>query len=305
MTKTIVPKNYATTLVKTKSCYFKRDYSYISNPTGRDCLRCVFCYKRSASLSRKCHSAHLLKSEMQHSEQTLKTPIIISRLCDPFATRFTERQTKTAIEIILENNAQFILKTSQCIPGYIGEMMTGHEDDILIQYRMVTSGKENDKAILRFLAYRFPPVEKLKENMKLFSQFNRAVIFDPYIIGINDTSLYNLIPELAEVGINKIIVKQAFLTPKFAPWISQKIDRKFGNLLNVEVNGFMTYDNVVMLEYLYPALKLAKENNVSISFCNNRYLNELLYPGYNCCQFDKPKGIYNIDRIREVVTLRN
>lgn len=293
-------KNYITTTAQQQGCFFRRDYSAYHN---KACAGCKFCYARIYPIIPMMDKISKLKfkfkTESVFSDTFLKTPIVISRYCDPFIRYDFKLASNTFINLVARNLGQVIIKTAGKIDKYTLEKIFPKfkKDNILIQLRVVCDSTYAGSIIQKEIAPLFLSFSKQLDQAKMLLDlgYNVSFIFDPYIIGINDHSLPKMIQQAYDIGIRKFTIKQLFATEYFKNYLSKSLDSKYTNILSdYYFDKFYTYDNLVFMNSLIPTLELIKElKDVFIGICCNGTVNSIISNHDNCCCFDNPIGIYN------------
>lgn len=272
-------KNYATTTTRSSVCSFKCDYSYYTN---HECLGCKFCYRLLPHDPKpKKRPANLLNIEKDYNKSLYCTPVTLSRYCDPFANKKFTENSLIAMENILSNGGQIILRTSQKIPHEGVNILAKYKGSVQLQLRAFSTSSDMSMAIQGELAPSFMPYSLLWDNnWRARLLCDTALLFDPLILGVNDVDLIRI---LRHGSPGKVIIGQLYATPQFKAYLTS-VDRTKGALLNQPVGDYWTYDNVDILRAIEPAMVEAAKYDVSVSFCNNKYLNMILGIESNCCQ---------------------
>ena len=290
----MLTKNFSTQTVESSSCWFRRDYSYRTNPTT--CLKCEFCYKHSTGDPERRRSASYIdKNEAFHSKTIFKTPVIISRFCEPFTDGASTDASVVVAEKCIENNCQFIFKTALELPSKAVNLLKDNKKNSQCQLRFVSSETKSGSQIAQLLSPGFIHAndQLYQAEMLVKAGVDVVAIFDPFIIGVNDMHLKRLVYHLYGNGVKKLVIKQLFATEYFLQYLKFRIDRRFTNLLGISTSGYWTYSNLDYLTALFPILEACSECKISVSLCSNRAVNEIVYGNENCCQFDNPIGFYN------------
>lgn len=295
-------KNYATTTSQQQGCYFRRDYSYLIN---NSCSKCKFCYSNIYPpldvIDKTRNLQFKISTEIAFSDSFAKSPIVISKNCDPFANKVSRSASYVFMKRVLQQNGQIILKTARRIYYRSLSFLFSYYDkkDILFQLRVICDDTITGAKIREDIAPRFMPLaEQLNQAKELIALgYDVSFIIDPYIIGINDTDTPNIIRKAYDIGVRKFTIKQLFATDYFKKYLLTNIGARYVNILSdYYFDKYYTYDNLVFMNSLLPTLELIKElGDVYIGICCNKTVNELVCNHDNCCCFDNPIGIYNRD----------
>jgi len=293
-------RNYGTTS-SYSACVFRKDYSYIAN--GK-CLGCLFCYKDIESQPpEKRRLASMLELEGKISPSLYEVPVTLSRYCEPFYNKTSTKHSIYAMKHILENGGQVILRSSQAVlPGEIWELIKDKRYSSNIQYqaRFMAASTNTGNVVREMLAPNFSSASDLICTMEKASEFiDVAMYFDPYIVGINNKDLEQLISEFKP---SKAILRQLFATSKFKDWISFTVSRRFGAMLNIPIVNHWTYSNDILLDSFAEVVEVATKNNTSLSVCGNHFLNSLVAED-NCCQFSNANAFYSGLRVNYESTM--
>jgi DNA repair photolyase len=285
-------KNYATLSSCNHTCLFRKDYSYVIN--GK-CLDCKFCYNKVEGLNRKHRSSALLDIELEWNDSALKVPITVSRYCDPL---YSETSTKNSIYVIkkvLSNNGQVIFRTAKHeIPDEIYDLAKEYKDDFMFQGRVFS----NDTNLSQILCNTFcPNFSKFTDMLDTIIKFKDigvdvSVFLDPYILGINEGFVYEMIDRLADKRIGNITIKQLFATDFFKSILTQFIPR-YSALLSQKVGDYWTYQNRDLVYPLMLIKRYIKDHKYDINFsvCNNSEIRDAI-GDENCCLFSKANAVY-------------
>lgn len=289
-------KNFSTQTVNTSACWFRRDYSYRTNPTT--CLGCEFCYKYATDdPERRRSSSYIDTSEKFHSPTIFKTPVVISRFCEPFVDGAGTQASIDVAKKCIENNSQFIIKTALDIPDEVVNLLVDNKNDSAVQLRFIGADNIIGGYVANTLAPKFlSPANQLSQAGRLVRLgIDVAALVDPFIIGVNDINCKDLVRQLSDFGVKKMIVKQLFASTRFMAFLALRVDKKYINKLCVQTSGYRTYDNADFLFHLFPVLEECSKYGIQLSTCSNRTVNELVCGDRNCCQFVKPIGYYSKD----------
>jgi DNA repair photolyase len=290
----MITKNFSTQTIETSACWFRRDYSYRTNPNT--CLECEFCYKyATGDPERRRSSSYIDTNEKFHSKTIFKTPVVISRFCEPFVDGAGCEASINVAEKCLANNCQFIIKTALSVPEKLVNIMSDNKDKAYCQLRFVGSDSVIGMFVTNELAPKFlKPSDQLEQCSKMVKLgINTAALIDPFIIGVNDINSRDLVKQIAATGVKKLIVKQLFSTDRFLQFLKLRVDRKYTSLLCDNTSGYWTYDSYKFLYYLYPVLEECEKYGIKLSTCSNRTINELICGDSNCCQLENPMGYYD------------
>lgn len=285
-------KNYATSMSFQKTCMLKRDYSYIYN--GR-CLSCKFCYKHAVpGAVHKRRMAKMILFEEQYSPNLYKAPITISKYCDPNNNTMAKLNSRMVADRVLNHGGQVIWKTA-----IVTDLPEAFLDNVNVQYqgRVLSSDGKTGQLVRNLIAPKFDSTTKILDHLK-YAQDNGidvAVIFDPLIVGLNDADLYTVIKEMSARGIKKLIVKQLFSTDYFKSFLQSHVGRDCSSLLSEKVGPFWTYKNETLLTTMHRIMTDAKDYDILFSMCGNREVNSLINACNNCCMFESPNAIYDIN----------
>jgi DNA repair photolyase len=224
--------------------------------------------------------------ELAFNPKIFEKPIIISRFSDPFLAGAQTEASIKAAEIILRNGGKVIFKTAMDMPEEALKLIESNKDRCQVQLRFVSDHTIHFGGVIeRELAPGFnSAADQLFNAHNLVAKgIDVAAIFDPFIIGINNIHCKNLVKQLAQDGVKKLIIKQLFATDEFLNYLKLRVDRGYTSLLNVETSGYWTYDNISLMKFLVPVLEECGKREVFVSICNNKALNDLIF-GRNCCQ---------------------
>ena len=294
-------KNYITTTAQQQGCFFRRDYSTWHNYS---CSGCKFCYSRinpKIPVMDKSKKVNFkIKTEFAFSDTFMKTPIAISRYCDPFSRPTSLDNSNNIINTILSCNGQVIVKTGCTIPNSALNILSKYnKEDILIQLRVVCDNTYIGNMLQKELAPKFLLFDDmLKQAEKLLDLgYDVSFIIDPYIIGLNSFTVPSMIKSAYDIGVKKFTIKQLFATEYFKDYLSKNINPKYIGILNdYYFDKFYTYDNIMFMDSLLPTLELMKTlEDAYLGICCNSTVNSLVCNHDNCCCFDNPIGIYNRD----------
>ena len=201
----MLTKNFSTQTVDTTACWFRRDYSYRTNP--RTCLGCAFCYKHIEPQypERRRSASYIDTNEKFHSKTIFKTPVVISRFCEPFIDGQSTEASLLVAEKCIANNCQFIFKTALDLPSRAVELLENNKDNSQCQLRFISGASEYGDWITRELSPKYNLAkDQLVQGSKLVEAgIDVVALFDPFIIGINEIQCKNLIKDLAEAGIKR------------------------------------------------------------------------------------------------------
>jgi len=290
-------KQYATNTAQQRACCFRLDYSYFIN---HKCLDCEFCYSKVdpplKMLDRQFNTR--FPSEKLYNTNLYKTPITISRNCDPLYSEGTTNNSYFMCKDFLDNKSQVIFKTAiHEIPERFIELFEKSKEDVLIQFRVVVDDSYLGDIVRGSISPKFSSTKNILDKAEelVNKGLNVSIIIDPFIIGINDGDVANIISKAYSKGISKFTIKQLFATDYFKSFLSKMIDKKFIDILSDKyANKFYTYDNMVYLGALLPILeKIQNLEDVYIGICCNSVVNKLVCKHDNCCLFDNPLGKYN------------
>ena len=282
-------KYYATSTIPDKGCYFRRDYSYMNYPDT--CFGCEFCYiKKDEKRNVKPKTYLYFLREKFFSPNMYRTPIVMSRFCDPLFRKESTTHTSLVAKNIIENKGQFILKTAKTkIDDGIFDLMSKNPTNAQLQLRFMSDETASGKSLQKRIAPKFGyPTKMIELGIKAIAKgIPTVAVFDPYIPGVNGGNLVNLMPKLSEAGITKLIVRQLFPTKYFLGILRSFSVSRFTKFSEIQGDHYI-YDNVLLLESLVPVIEAAQKYGIILSICSNRYINDLIFEGANCCQFDNP-----------------
>lgn len=289
--------NYATNTNNNSACYFRKDYSY--NINRKKCLDCSFCYSKGDKRALRKNFYYYLDYEQNINTDLYKIPITISRYIDPNLNEQVFKNSSMAVKKILENNGQVIYK-SGLVHDFPEIVKLTNNNSFMYQGRVCSSDNVIGRKVKELIAPNFSNPEDIISDIinkrNLYKNIQFAVIFDPLIIGLNDSDLRNIIRLCAKNKINKIIISQLISTDYFKRFLLKNTTHQIANLLEVRIGRFWTYDNEKILYNIYDIIKEGIDLGVSISFCNNRQLNNLISNHTNCCQFDNPHNTYIVKK---------
>ena len=281
---------YATSQAGNKTCFFKCDYSFYHS---HSCLKCKFCYRLipSSPTPLKKLSGYL-KGEAEHHESLYQVPVIVSRYCEPFLNETFTRHSMYVINNILTNGGKIIVRTSRSVlPDELYALIETFHEKIMIQFRVAFHNSNSAKIIKKELCPGWSEWNDIANTLtKLECQ--KGILFDPYIIGLNSQSdIANVVTDMAQIGVNKLIITQLFATPKFRSYLLNT-NKEIGLKLQESVGNYFTYDNLHLLSSLLPTIERCFKDNIKVSMCNNKHINQVLGLETNCCLFEKPEFMY-------------
>lgn len=282
-------RNFATKAAG-RWCNFKLDYS---TGTNYYCNECAFCYKSGEKKLKKILPATILwENEMYCNPNLFKTPITISRYCDPLKSQYI-LDSISATKFILESGGMvsFISPTTK-IPDELFELAEKHGEKFQYQIRVFSSDSSTGKYARKEFCKLFPDLLNHVKNIERFNAIGTKIIvkIDPIIIGINDTMINDIIDFFKEYNIKNFIFRQLFATNYFK-WRLSKISKLYSNLLTEGSHGYKTYKAEIFFDYMSNII--LRNDDVSITFCQNIHMNKILGSHKNCCQFDACDIIYN------------
>jgi DNA repair photolyase len=284
-------KNYGTVSSLNDTCRFQRDYSYIVNS---ECLSCEFCYNKvSPPLREKRRTAGLLRLEHENVPFMLDQPITISRYCDPFCNDTIRDNSLTAAFYILTNGGNIIFRTAKAYKNVqLWSLFKEYPKQIQYQVRVISSiGSTTGNLVRESIAPNFDNTQSLLALAKEASDLgvHSTVYFDPYIVGLNSSELERVVVECGNFNIKNIIIKQLFATDYFKSLLIKNLGNRHIELLSVRIGDYSTYDNIMLLNEVKDAVEIADKEGVTLSFCSNKALNNIVSSSDNCCQY---KGNY-------------
>jgi DNA repair photolyase len=288
----MVQKNYATTSSCNHTCLFRKDYSYVVN--GK-CLECKFCYNKVDGLNRKHRSSALFDIELDWNDSALKVPVTVSRYCDPLHSNTSIKNSIYVIKKILENNGQVIFRTAMhVIPEELYELATTYKDNFMFQGRIFSMDTSLSMALCKTFAPGFSEFKDMINTTIRFKEIGveTSIFMDPFIIGINDGYINDILDSLAANDISKITIRQLFATDFFKSALMQFIPR-YSNLLCQKIGDYWTYSNSDLIYSILLIDEYIKRNNYNIRFsiCNNSEIRDMCGES-NCCLFDNANAVY-------------
>lgn len=283
-------KNYCTSTCISSSCSLRRDYSYATNST---CLDCKFCCSKTGINKTRLHLSKYIDTEQEYSKELYYTPVSISRYCEPFLNKTYIKHSLYIANKFLDEGSQVIFKTR--FPDPIIKDLPNKEN-IQIQIKFFNTDTLASERIRSILCPNTPSLKNSIKSIVGFEEFNKVCLVDPYIIGINDIEIKEIINKCYDNGIQKVILKQLFATDYFKTYLNNYTDKS--NLLTEKVGKYFTYRNETLCRYILPIVELCYKKNIDISFCMNNEINTLIMNKKynNCCLFENPNGIYNITK---------
>jgi len=286
-------KNYATTTTCNTTCMFRRDYSYAHNSK---CLSCKFCYKLTADDPKpKVRAASMLKFEEKTVGHLYKVPITVSRWSDPGATETSYSNNWDAIGHILWKKGQVIYKSAtECFPTIA--IFEDNYKNTMYHARVCSADTSTGNTVRKLIAPGFASTQRMLEiaQLRKNQEVDTAILFDPFIIGLNNADLEIVAQQASDKGVYKVIIRQLMATDYFKNFIHTHVGRRFSEMLSVKIGPYWTYDNEVLLDYILQTLESTKDSGVTYSMCDNKYINSLLNNHSNCCQFDNANAMYDI-----------
>jgi DNA repair photolyase len=282
-------KYYATTTIPDKGCYFRRDYSYMNYPDN--CMDCEFCYKKKDEIRQQKPKTFLyFLREKIFSPYMYRTPIIMSRFCDPLYSWKSMEHTFLVGRNIIENKGQFILKTANhSLLESLLDLISNNISSTQLQLRFMSDESLTGTILQKRIAPKFSkPSDLLVVAEKAITlNIDTVAVFDPFIPGVNGANLIRLMPLLKNSGIKKLIIRQLFPTKYFIEILKTFVSSRYVNFSEIQGDHYI-YDNEMLLESLVPVIEAAEKNNLTLSVCSNRHINDLFFSGNNCCQFNNP-----------------
>lgn len=285
-------KNYATSMAFNKTCMLKRDYSYIIN--GK-CLECKFCYKHAVPGTKsKIRMSKMLPLEELTSPSLYKTPITISKYCDPAYGNLALANSIEVARRIIEKGGQVIWKSAK-VSSAPAEFIRFPKQSQL-QGRVIAADTKTGEIVRKMIAPNFDNTKAILTHLDLYQRcgLDVAISFDPLILGLNDSDLYIIAHQAAALNIKKIIVKQLFATDYFKTFLTSHVGKDCANLLSERVGPFWTYKSEDLLKTMHGVLLDTKDLDIQFSMCGNKDINSLLNTHSNCCLFDNPNAIYDL-----------
>lgn len=285
-------KNYATVSSCNDTCFFRKDYSYVMN--GK-CLECKFCYNKIEGLNKKTRTSSLFDIELEWNDSALKVPVTVSRYCDPLYNEAAARNSIYVIKKILENNGQVIFRTAiHNVPQEIYDLAEKYKDNFMFQGRSFSFDSDLSFALCKAFA---PGFSKFGDMLKTIVKFKDigvdvSLFIDPYILGINEGYVFDMIDAASDAGVSKLTVKQLFATDYFKSILMQFVPR-YSSLLTQKLGDYWTYQNEDLLVPIHLIQRYVQENsyNIELSVCNNAEIRDLIC-SKNCCLYDNAGAIY-------------
>lgn len=290
-------RSYATSQAGNKTCFFKCDYSFFHN---HQCLGCKFCYRLiSTPYPPKRISPGYIESEKTSNKHLYKVPITVSRYCEPFLNELFTKNSLHVIVNILENNGQVIIRTSQAnLPEEIYSLIDKYKEKIMLQFKVAFHTSISASVLKKELCPGYSSWSDIKKTIEKLDTKHIAILFDPYMIGLNSQSdINNVVIDMAALGLEKLIVSQLFSTYHYRSYLLNT-NREIGLKLQESVGDYFTYDNISLLLSLLPTIELCNKHNINLSMCNNKHINQVLGLSTNCCLFDNPDNMYDPNGVR-------
>lgn len=274
-------------LIKNSShCYSGWDYSTYHH---FKCLGCSFCYTKAFGYDKVKNSDRLMKvmplAEAKKLQKKYMKPITIGKYTDVFFNGMIARGIKGFIETALPYKNKVVVHLMRdWLPEWFFEYCVKYKDQISVCLVMFSDDTKDGKMLSSIFAKkRGRWHKKIALILRLQSMgITVTVKFDPVIIGLNEDIIDNMITELEKIGVNKFIFKPLCSTKYFLDKLSM-VSSRLASMLTVtnDEELFYHYPTDTVIDCLFPII--LKHPDSSFSFCENKYLNEILGIT-NCCQ---------------------
>jgi hypothetical protein len=236
----------------------------------------------------------MLQFEELTSPSLYKTPITISKYCDPSYNRTAWDHSMEVANRIIEKGGQVIWKSAKISAAPASFLM--HPTKFQLQGRIITANTKTGDIVRNMLAPNFHSSFLVLDWLDTYHKLGLdvAISFDPLILGLNEADLYIVAQQAARVNIKKIIVRQLFATDYFKTFLQSHIGKDCSNLLSERVGPFWTYKNDLLVKVMHDVLSDTKDLGIQYSMCGNKDINALISTHNNCCMFKNPHGIYDL-----------
>lgn len=274
-------KNFATS-TSTGACPCKFSYNYYMYSA---CLGCKFCYRKVEGAKYRTFSPHLLDVEKNWNKNLFTSPILISKYCDPLLSPNVTDKSIGAMTYILEMGGYVIFRSAKHdVPDEIYNLAIKYKDHFQYQAKVFCDDSKFGKIIKSEFVPGFSDIGDMVNTYNKFVDLgiDSSVFIYPLIIGINDKMLISIIERFSA---KKVILNQLFSTEKFKLDLSI-YGHNISSMLSERTRNYWTYDSGILLRRLTNQILYCLDNDVSISFCNNKVINKILGKENNCCQFE-------------------